>query len=1786
MTRQERNYKHNAGHSANAWKKLAVAAAIFAAFLAWGDSSWGNVKIVKYISPLQGAFDRTTTNTTYEDLGEDYKVIFNWDSTKYTSATVYFEAVLASNNASGTAYAKLQVQGGATEVNNSEVSVTGTTYTRVRSSAITLTDSTQYKVIIKSNNGSYTTKLRDSRLVIIQDTSSMSATETHVLLSPFYSTTTSSGSGNETTYDQRFYYDSSQWDGTVTVLFEATLRNQTAPKTATATLWDFTSGTAVAGTVNNTGLSMALATQSVTLTSGHYYGVKLKTTSGGTARMSSAKLIFQQSGAITKTQTHIPFIYDGTQATGSSYSDLSFPVQFDPANWSGVSNSYFHQVSSKPAGTDLTNIIFTELYNSTGSSSLDERRWGSPDGSSSSWTALGPSSPMAMPTSASTITTRLKHPGTTSGYTANRLIIQTCIGTTAKIVKEVHLQSGENLPASGTSWTTGPGITSIPFLWQPSNYTNPRVYFEAVLQTDNASNYASAALFKVGDTTPVAESQVFSNSTSYERLRSENLLSLEDGQEYFVQIKNSGGTTTSINTSRLIIYQESATIDKTESHAFLNGYDGPSSTSYTEGYYPIYYYYDSSQFDGTVTVYFEAYISSSTVGETVYAELFQVGGSAVSGSEISSASGDTERQRSGSITLTSGQTYGVKLKATNSTGFLYGAKLIIQQSGTGLTKTESYFQLAHNDNSNAGFTDTSYTAQNLFNLYEPNNWSWNIPTACHEATFKTSSSSKTGYVELYNNDDSSSISALTTTSTTYTRSRSASLTMPTTAKTMEMREKVTSGGTLDVSGNRFILQSTFYSATVVTLASFSARADAGRVTVEWTTKSEINNLGFNLYRSVNGGAEVKLNSTLIPGLISSVSGEQYTYSDTSAPAGTPVCYTLEDIDLKGTRTSHGPACVYWPAPQVIQENTQVSTGTKVEVETAEATLTGTGAAVAPGSSLNTLPSTLDTHPPVTRSRVTAVTVSSLAARTDGKGVLISWKTGHEVNNLGFHVYREESGHRIRLTREPLAGGALTVGNTHVDAGHSYSFTDTGARGMGHGSRYYVEDIDLNRTRTLHGPVSPTPSDTPLSAQQPAFLSQLNGHEGSADAALAARIGSATGTASTDRRTQPLPYELASPQETQRALAASSALKLYLREEGWYRVSLSDLGFTTGATRFLQLYVAGKEQPLAIKDGVVEFYGTGLDTPYTDTNVSWLVAATRPGKRIQKAEGGHAAGIQTSFAATVTLKERSIYFAGLRNGDAENFFGSVLADEPVEKQLMVTQSAAGGAVLDVTLQGVTTLAHEVLVSLNGAMLGTCSFSGQNQGHAAFTVPQGVREGMNTVTLHAGGNLDVSMVDTLKLTYPKTYTAEQDRLRFTAQGGKQVVVRGFSTNQVQIMDITDPNAVQEVMGEVRKDGAGYAIRVTVPGVQERTLLAVTAESALHPAAFVANEPSGWYASRGADLVMVSHHDFMGALTPLKHLREQEGLSVALIDIEDVYDEFSYGIKTPYALKDFMTRARSWSRPPRYVLLVGDASSDPKNYTGLGVLDLVPTKLVDATYLETASDDWFVDANGDLIPDSAIGRLPVRTPDEAALLVAKITHYATASPGRKALLVADEQSPEDLFDFTAASEAVRALLPSLATETFYRGTQDDGQLKTDLFAAFNQGPLLVNYVGHGSVEIWRGDIFTSPDAQALTNGPKLPIVVAMTCLNGLFQDIYTESLAEALLRAPNGGAVAVFASSGLTDPYPQSIMNQEFIRFLFAGAHPTLGDAVQHAKQATTDPDVRKTWVLLGDPAMRRP
>jgi len=678
-------------------------------------------------------------------------------------------------------------------------------------------------------------------------------------------------------------------------------------------------------------------------------------------------------------------------------------------------------------------------------------------------------------------------------------------------------------------------------------------------------------------------------------------------------------------------------------------------------------------------------------------------------------------------------------------------------------------------------------------------------------------------------------------------------------------------------------------------------------------------------------------------------------------------------------------------------------------------------------------------------------------------------------------------------------------------------------------------------------------------------------------------------------------------EVQRALAGSAAMKLLVKEEGWYRVSQGELAAAGMNTHFnpkkLQLYVDGQEVPLRViaeKENrfgprdVIEFYGTGLDTPSTDTRVYWLVVGSRAGKRmpVSRGQGGQAS--LTAFPFTAESKERSFYYPALLNGEENNFFGPILYTYRVDQLIYVWDadtSSREDALLEVALQGATAGPHRVKVFFNDLEAGEVSFMGQSQGRFLAEIPvSALLAGENLVSFIAqGGEMDISLLDSIRLTYWRNYRAHENELKLTAQGGRQVSVDGFSHGHIQILEITDLLSVVEVEGKVNKvQGSGYEVSFRAPGSGTRILLALGVENAKSPAELILNQPSRWHQGRnGYDLVIISHRDFLESLKPLKKLRENQGYSVALVDVDDVYDEFSFGSKDPQAIKDFLQRAKSsWQKPPRFVLLVGDASYDPRNFLGYGELDFVPTKLLDTAYLETASDDWLVDFDEDGLPDMALGRLPVQTPAEASVMVAKIIAYEKSARTNEALLVADKRKETDDFDFAEAAHKVGTLFPSsVGLRKVFRGEYgSDAQAKEALLYYLGQGSLVVNYIGHGGMMEWRGNLFTTDDAETLPNAGRLPFYINMTCFNGFFQAPYADSMAEALLKAQAGGAVAVWTSSGMTLPRGQSVMNQELVRQLFNGRDLTIGEAAMKAKAATTDADVRKTWVLFGDPTTR--
>jgi hypothetical protein len=865
--------------------------------------------------------------------------------------------------------------------------------------------------------------------------------------------------------------------------------------------------------------------------------------------------------------------------------------------------------------------------------------------------------------------------------------------------------------------------------------------------------------------------------------------------------------------------------------------------------------------------------------------------------------------------------------------------------------------------------------------------------------------------------------------------------------------------------------------------------------------------------------------------------------------------------------------------------------------------------------------------------LTVAVVLSFKARKSQDQVLLEWGTESEVDNLGFNVYREEKGKLNRLTPSPVAGSALMAGpKTPLTAGVDYAWKDAVSKNSSD-VKYWLEDIDLNGTRTMHGPISPVESTQLPGYNRSPLLSQVGRSEprgATASGGGSAREIETPATMSEEQRAKGIgPERSGSPPstlrpppaisasdsqlQTQWALAAQSAVKLLIRGPGWYRARQPELiaaGLDPAIDpRRLQLFVNGQQIPVMVsgeEDGrfdstdSIEFYGVGLDTPWTDARVYWLVQGSEPGQRMAVVEGNRGQPTSAdSFPFTVERKDRTVYFAALKNGEAENFFGPVVGLEEVHQTLTVRDldpSPPGEAVLEVSLQGITDVPaqdpdHQVRIDLNGLKIGEMAFNGQALAVHEIRIPQQrLRQGPNTVTLKAiGGEGDFSLVDHVRLTYWRTYTADKDALWFTAQGGEQINIKGFTKPLVRVVDVTNPDAVNEVVAVAQPDETRYAITVAVPGSEPRTLLAFAEDQIESVAEIKANQPSRWHdAVNRADIVMISHRGFVQSLLPLKSFRESQGWSVAVVDVEDVYDEFGFGEKGHRALREFLRRTRSsWQVSPRFVLLVGDASLDPRNYLRRGDFDFVPTAPISTVVLETGSDDWFADFDEDGVPEMAVGRLPVRTAREAAGVVAKLIAYersgGSTAWAKRVLVVTDNN---DSTDFETASAQLQALLPTdLSVDEISLNRMDAEIAREALLRSFLQGQLVINYIGHGSFEVWAAEqLLKTGDAQLLRNGARLPFVVSMTCLTGFFNDVYTESIAEALLKTDTGGAVAVWASSTITVPGGQNALNQALVQHLFQNRKLTLGEAVVRAKAAVADGEVRRSWVFFGDPATR--
>ncbi len=360
----------------------------------------------------------------------------------------------------------------------------------------------------------------------------------------------------------------------------------------------------------------------------------------------------------------------------------------------------------------------------------------------------------------------------------------------------------------------------------------------------------------------------------------------------------------------------------------------------------------------------------------------------------------------------------------------------------------------------------------------------------------------------------------------------------------------------------------------------------------------------------------------------------------------------------------------------------------------------------------------------------------------------------------------------------------------------------------------------------------------------------------------------------------------------------------------------------------------------------------------------------------------------------------------------------------------------------------------------------------------------------------------------------------------------------------------------------------------------------------------------ASREADYVIISFDpssigwsspNLYNAAVGLRWFWESQGVATTLVDVQDVYDEFHWGVFSPIALRDFLAFAYAyWADAPRSVLFHGDASWDYHGHLG-SKRNYVPS------LGNPANENFFAcvtDTQGayDQLPDLNVGRWPVETEQQALNMLEKLETYlenestrlVDFTPWQKRVLFVAGPEGEG-FPWFCRHKMASYVLPPPAIARPESVFQEPGGWESQFWnreirAHVDSGALLMDYYGHGA-GLTLGLLFDAVDADSLANEDRLTFLVAITCHAARFANPESTLLGERMLRldSPEHGAVGVWGSTGLSQvchPANTAFFEYELELYPLSESPGRFGEATTEGK-IEAGAYVAKRYALLCDP-----
>lgn len=368
---------------------------------------------------------------------------------------------------------------------------------------------------------------------------------------------------------------------------------------------------------------------------------------------------------------------------------------------------------------------------------------------------------------------------------------------------------------------------------------------------------------------------------------------------------------------------------------------------------------------------------------------------------------------------------------------------------------------------------------------------------------------------------------------------------------------------------------------------------------------------------------------------------------------------------------------------------------------------------------------------------------------------------------------------------------------------------------------------------------------------------------------------------------------------------------------------------------------------------------------------------------------------------------------------------------------------------------------------------------------------------------------------------------------------------------------------------------------------------------------------------DLLIVTSPQFLAAAKQLaSHRSSHSGWAVNVVTVNEIFNEFSSGRPDLTAIRDFAKYLYDKSPALKALLLFGRSSFDYKDrlenntnfvptYESRNSLHPLNTYSSDDYFgfLENTEGEWEETSGmGSHTMDIAVGRLPVKTPEEAANIVSKIIQYETGPDTygnwrKKIVFVADDgdvNTHQDQAEQMAMSIALNQ--PVVDTRKIYLDAFRQTQLPTGeaspetekkIRDALDRGALIVNYTGHGNERQWAHErIFDDFMIETLDN-KTFPLFVTATCEFGRHDDPAQISGAEMCVLRKNGGAIGMVATARPVESSTNFALNKAFYNALFeleATAPLTLGEVFRRTKNASLSGVSNRNFSLLADPSMQ--